>query len=418
VLPVAKEGKSPKIFSGYIQVCVSLLILIVMHGLFNTYGVFFNSLQTEFNWDRATISGASSLAFFLMGLFATVGGRLTDKHGPKLTMVLSSLILGLGYLLMSQVSTLWQLYLFYGVIIGIGASSGDVTLLPTVARWFVKRRGLMTSIVKVGTGIGIFIMPAIAGWLIVTYNWRAAYVVFVIVALAGIIPLAQLLKRDPSILGLQADGTTPETGSNQNDNGLDLTLREAVHTRQFWLICVAYFLVWYTTQSVMIHIAAHSIDTGLSITQAASLVSSIGGVSIIGRLTMGGTSDKIGNRNALVICFVLLLIALIWLQFAQGLWMLYLFVLVYGFAHGGFFAVVSPLVAEFFGIKSHGTNLGMLFFFGQTGGALGPIVTGRIFDLTHSYELAFVILLAAAAVGLVLAILLKPVRLREFEYRP
>ena len=93
--------------------------------------------------------------------------------------------------------------------------------------------------------------------------------------------------------------------------------------------------------------------------------------------------------------------------------MLYLFALIYGFAHGGFFAVVSPIVAELFGVAYHGTNLGMLFFLGQTGGALGPIVTGRIFDLTHSYTLAFVILLVAAAGGLVLTILIKPVRPRK-----
>jgi MFS family permease len=349
----------------------------------------------------------------LMGLSSTIGGRLTDRYGSKVTMVLSSLILGLGYLLMSRLGTIWELYLFFGVIVGIGSSSGDVALLPTIARWFVKRRGLMTSIVKVGTGIGFSIMPVIASWLIMSYNWHIAYAILAIVAIVGIIPVAQLLKYDPSEVGLQSDGTTAETTSNQTVKDPNLTLREAFHTHQFWIICMAYFLVWYATQSVMIHIVAHSVDTGLSITQAAGVASIIGGVSIIGRLTMGETGDKIGNQKALVFCFVVLLIALIWLQFAQGLWMLYLFALIYGFAHGGFFVVASPIVIELFGIASHGTNLGMLFFLGETGGALGPIVTGRIFDLTHSYKLAFEILLVAAACGLVLAILLKPVRPRK-----
>jgi MFS family permease len=90
-------------------------------------------------------------------------------------------------------------------------------------------------------------------------------------------------------------------------------------------------------------------------------------------------------------------------------WMLYTFAPVYGFAHGGSFAIVSPLVAELFGIKSHASNLGLLFFIGMSGGALGPIITGRIYDVSHSYHSAFVIMLAAAATGLVLALTLRPV---------
>jgi MFS family permease len=388
-----------------------------MHGTLSSYGVFLLPIQADTGWDRTTISGANSLAFFLMGVFAMVGGRFTDRYGPKLTMVLSGLILGVGYFLASRVSTVWQLYLFYGVMIGIGTSSGDVSLLSTVARWFIKRRGLMTGIVKAGTGIGIFVMPLVATWLIGKYNWHTAFAVLAVVAVVGIVTLAQFLKHDPSQVGLQQYGTAEAATSSQTTKGVDLTLREALRTKQFWVICVAYFIAWYTTQSVMVHIAAHSEDTGLSAAQAASVVSAIGGVSILGRLTMGITGDRVGNRRALITCFCVLLIALIWLQFAQELWMLYLFALIYGFAHGGFFAIVSPLMAELFGMTSHGTNLGMLFFLGLMGGTVGPIVTGRIFDVTHSYELAFFILSVAAAGGLVLAALIKPVKLRKQEVR-
>jgi MFS family permease len=410
--PTEKETGT-KIFYGYVVVVASLLILVVLHGTYASYGVFLRPIQSDFGWDRATISGATSLAFFLMGLFSTVGGRLTDRYGPKLVMVLGGLILGVGYFLVSRVSMAWQLYLAYGVVVGIGTSTGDVTLMSTAARWFVKRRGLMTSIVKVGTGAGMFIMPLVASWLIVKYNWRTAFVVLGIVAAVVIVIAAQFLKRDPSQVGLQPDGIAVGNTSTRSLKDTDLTLREALRTRQFWMVCVAYFAIWYATQSVMVHVAAHSVDNGLSVEQSASIVSGIGGMSILGRLAMGGAGDRIGNRRALVICCAVLLTALIWLQFAQGLWMFYVFAAIYGFAHGGFFAVVSPLAAELFGIKSHGANLGMLLFLGQAGGALGPIVTGRIFDLQHSYHLAFLILIGAAASALALAALLGPVKLRK-----
>lgn len=404
-----------KIFYGYIIIAASLFILIIMHGIGSTYGVFFSSLQQEFGSNRATIAGASSLAFFLEGLFAIPIGRLTDRFGPRVVIASCGLIFGLGYFLMSRVGSLWQLYLFYPVIVGFGISSGNVALMSTATRWFVKRRGLMTGIVKVGTGAGMFIVPLVASWLILGYGWRNAYLVLSIVGVVGIVAIAQFLKRDPSQMGLQpygmydANGTISELAAH-----VQLSLRDTMRTRQFWALSAVYLMVTYTTQSVMIHIIPYAVDSSITITQAASIVSVIGAVSIPGRLVMGSAGDKLGNRRALVICFIIVVTALAWLQLAKGLWMLYLFALVYGFAHGGFFAIMSPLVAELFGTTSHGVNLGMVLFLGHIGGAIGPVITGRIFDVTHSYQSAFVILIAVSLGALILTITqLKPVQVNN-----
>jgi MFS family permease len=376
-----------------------------MHGTASTYGVFFNFLQSEFSSDRATISGAHSLAFFLEGLFAIAYGRITDRLGSRAVIIVSSFILGLGYFFMSRVGSLWQLYFFYSVIVGLGVSSGNVSLLSTTARWFVKRRGLMTSIVKVGTGTGIFIMPLIVSWLIGEYGWRSAYLVLSIVAVVGIVPLAIFLKRDPTQMGLRAYGMYETDGTiSQLATSAQLSLREAIRTRQFWAVCAIYFVTWYATQSILIHIVAYATDVGIVVSQAAGVLSTIGAVSIAGRLVMGGTGDRVGNRRALIICFVVLIIALSWLQFADGLWMLYFFAVLYGFAHGGFFAVMSPLVAELFGTISHGVNFGMVLFIAQIGGAIGPVITGRIFDVSQSYRIAFLISIALCIVALLVSI--------------
>lgn len=414
MLSLAKDDAS-KIFYGYIIVTASLFILVIMHGIHSTYGVFFNSLQKELGSDRATISGASSLAFFLEGLFAIALGKLTDKFGPRAVVASCGLIFGLGYFLMSQVNSIWQLYLFYPLVVGTGNSCGNVSLLSTTIRWFVKRRGLMAGIVKVGTGAGIFIMPLVASWLISGYGWRNAYVVLSIVAVVGIVAAAQFLRRDPRQMGLQPYGMYDANGTiSELTAGVQLSLRDAMRTRPFWIVCAAYFVAWYATQSVMIHIVAYAMDGGIAMTQAATIISVAGAVSIAGRLVMGGAGDKLGNRRALIICFMILVIALSWLQLARGLGMLYLFAVIYGFAHGGFFAVMSPLVAELFGTKSHGVNFGMVLFLGQIGGALGPVVTGRIFDVTHSYQLAFLISIAASVGALILSIAqIKPVQVNR-----
>ena len=408
-----RENSSRKFFYGYIVVIASFFILLVMHGTTSTFGVFFNSFQTEFAWSRTTISGAQSLAFFLEGLFAVVVGSLTDRFGPKLVIVTSGLILGLGYSLMSQVNTVWQLYFFYGVIVGMGTTSGNVTLLSTTTRWFIKRRGIMSGIVKVGTGAGIAIMPLVASWLIPSYGWRNSYVILGIISIIGIVSFAQFLKRDPSQIGLKPYGTYEQETNNSYVLDKSLSFQEAIHTRQFWMICSAYFVAWYIAINVTGHIIPHTLDLGVSIVRAAGVLSIIGGASILGRLVMGFTGDRVGIRRALAICFLILIIALSWLQFAKTLWALYLYAAIYGFSHGGFFALISPLVAELFGTRSHGTIFGMVLFISQIGGTVGPVATGCIFDLTHSYQLAFLILLVASILGSVLSILLRPIVAEE-----
>jgi MFS family permease len=399
-------------FYGYTVVLASALILVVMHGIASSFGVFFTEFQGEFHWNRAMISGATSLSFFLLGLFSTITGRITDRYGPRITMAFSAVILLVGYLLMSTIHAIWQLYLFYGIAIALGNSGGDMSVLPTVARWFVRRRGLMSSIVKAGTGTGMFVMPLVAAWLITSTSWRTAYIVLGVTALIAVLGFSRLLRRDPADMGLRPYGGDNTDVNNGGTTNTSRTTREMLRTRVFWLLSGSYFLVWYVTQSIMVHIAPHAVDTGLSVAQAAGILSVVGGASVVGRLTMGNASDRIGTRKALLVCFGVLLIAMILLQFEGQTWMLYVFALVYGFSHGGFFAIISPLLADIYGVGSHASNLGMLFFIGMTGGAVGPIITGWLFDVAQNYIVAFVILLAAATIGLVLALLIKPIKNR------
>ena len=148
------EAKKRKFFYGYVIAAACFGIQAIGIGTYIAFGIFFNPLISEFGWSRATISGASSVAFILMGLLGILVGRLNDRIGPRKMMTVTGVFFGLGYFLMSRLGAVWQLYLFYGIIIGIGMSSIDVIPLSTTARWFVRKRGIMTGIVKVGTGAG------------------------------------------------------------------------------------------------------------------------------------------------------------------------------------------------------------------------------------------------------------------------
>ncbi|MBI4268036.1 MAG: MFS transporter, partial [Chloroflexi bacterium] len=134
------DKKKPKIFYGYVVVAAGIIASILLVGIYSSFGVFFKPLSTEFAWTRAITSAAASLATIVMGLASLATGRLTDRYGPRVTVTACGLLAGVGALLMSQVSALWQLYLFYGLLLGSGMSAADVPLTATVARWFTKRR--------------------------------------------------------------------------------------------------------------------------------------------------------------------------------------------------------------------------------------------------------------------------------------
>lgn len=394
---------------GHIIAAACFTIQAVGIGTFVTYGVFFNSLMAEFQWSRAIISGASSLAFFLMGLFGMLIGRLNDRYGPQQLMRVTAVFFGAGFMLMSQVNTIWQLYLYYGVLFGIGLSAIDVIALTTVARWFSGKRGLMTGIVKVGTGAGQFSIPLVASLLIAVHGWRQTYLMIGAVAMVVLLGIAQLLKRDPSKLQpiRSSGGASPAVQEALESRSL--SAGQAMRTIQLWTICSVNLAVVFCLLIILVHIVPHARDTGLSAAQAAGVLSTIGGVSMAGRFLSGMAIDRIGSKSIMVTCFFVLIAGLLWLQAARSLWMLYLFACIYGLAHGGFFTAISPLAAEIFGIGAHGTIIGIIVCFGTTGGAIGPIVAGQLFDVTGSYTTTFWLITAISAAALMLILSLKPI---------
>ena len=402
-----KEG-TPKVYYGYIVVLVACLILIMTQGTYYSFGVFFKPLSQDFGWTRAMTSGAFSLCVVLHGLLYIVTGRLNDRIGPRFVITGCGLLIGIGYLLMSRIGTLWQLYVFYGVIVAIGMSGGYIPLVSTVSRWFVKRRGLMTGIVATGTGFGTLIVPPIANWLINTYDWRDSYVIMGIAVIALILPAAQFLRRDPGQVG-QLSYTEKET--KIEDIGWEtkgFSLSEAVRAKQFWMLFATKFCFGFCLMVVMVHIVPHATDLGISAAKAATIIAIIGGTGIIGRVTMGAFSDRIGYKKGYVICFVLTLLTLASLLVVKETWAFYLFAAVFGITYGGMATVSSPLIADLFGLRSHGAIWGSTSTGSTVGGAISPIVAGRIFDLTGNYQIVFVICATMAAIGLILASSLKP----------
>jgi MFS family permease len=405
------QEKKPRFFYGYIVVIAAFIIIMVSSGIYMVFGVFFTSFVDEFEWTRAAISGAYSLSSIVSGLLGIVMGGLTDRIGPRIVVAFCGALFGVGHLLMSQLNAIWQLYFFYGVVVGIGMGGLWVPLLSSVARWFVGRRSLMTGIVISGLTFGQMIGPPLVSRLIAVHEWRQSYLILGIAVLLSIVPAAQFLKRDPGRLEPYPGKTNTKTAGDVPSDIHDYSIKEAVYIPQFWMFFIVLFCFGYGAMAITVHLVPHGIDLGIPEITAANILAVNGGIGVIGNFVLGGIiGDRIGNRKVFIIGLILATISLVWLVPAGDLWMLYLFAVIFGVALGGIGTSESPLVARLFGLTSHGLIYAVIALGFTVGGAIGPVVTGYIFDVNESYQLAFVICAALSVAGLILMVMLKPTK--------
>jgi MFS family permease len=406
------QSAEPKtgFFYGYFVILASFSIMFVMWGVHFAFGVFFKPILSDFDWTRAMTSGAYSLCIIMNGLLAIAMGGLTDKFGPRLVMTFCGIFLGLGYFLMSRLDAIWQLYLFYGVIIGIGMSGSFIPLVSTVVRWFVDRRGVMTGIVTASTGVGALIGPPVANLLISKFSWRVSFLVLGGIAFAVIVLSAQLLRRDPAQVGQRPYGENREDNNETGLNGEGLSLREALFTSRFWIFFITGFCYGFCVFSIMVHIVPHAIESGFSSAQAANMMATIGAAAIIGKVLLGRMGDIWGSRQLMMFSFILMAITLFCLMVVKNFWILHLIVGGFGFAYGGCAVSHSPIVAMLFGLRAHGLIFGIFGVSVAIGGAIGPFLAGYIFDITESYQLAFLVGTVISSAGFILSATLKSIR--------
>lgn len=377
-------------YYAIIIIVISVLIMVLDYGVFNSYGIFLKPLLTYYGWSRAAISGAFSLAWIMQGALSPLMGRLTDKFGPRFVITLCGILLGSGFAAMAIISAIWQLYLFLGIIIGIGMSAINVSLLSTIVRWFISRRGIVTGIVMAGGGIGGIIFPPLASYLIAEYDWQTTYLILGITVLVIMLICAFFLKRDPQQIGQKPyinNSIDIRTTVPSEDK---YTLSSAIATKQFWLITTELFILGFCAYSIIVHVVIYATDLGIGEMRAANILAICSFSVIFGRVFIGHIADKIGYKKTFGIGFILLTISFVILLLANNISMFFIVAVIFGFSWG-LGVLASPLVATLFGLKIHGTVLGFVNLGYSLGAALGPLLTGYIFDVTGSYFLAFIV---------------------------
>ena len=405
-----KQAK-PRFFYGYVIVTASFFVWMVAWGISQSFGVFFKPLLAEFGWGRAETVLAVSLSSIIQALLAIIMGLLTDRLGPRLVVAGFGSCLGIAFLLMSHVNSLWQFYLYYALA-AIGFSTASTPIMATAARWFIKKRTLMTGIVQAGVGIGGFIFAPFTGWLILNYGWRNGYTVLGIISLVCIIAAGLVIRRDPRDMGQLPDGASETTAPTEpkhkvSTQATGFSLREALSANQFWIIAGLFFSFGFCRSTFLPHIAAHVQDLGFSLADGANVVAILTVSSILGRLWMGWLS----NRTAFMISFGVTTLALVWGLITGDLWGLYLFAVIFGFGWGAQAVLRFTTTAETFGLASVGLIMGVFVFAEAGASAFGSYFGGYVFDAFGSYQLAFYVGIALSIAGIILAWQLKPITL-------
>jgi predicted MFS family arabinose efflux permease len=396
---------------AWVMAVVTFITLLGASGFRSTPGVLIVPLQDEFGWSRATISLAVSINLLLYGFMGPFAAAMIERWGIRRVISGALLTISAGAALTTRMNAPWQLYLLWGVVVGLGTGSMATVLAATVAnRWFFARRGLILGVLTAASATGQLVFLPLLAWLATNVGWRAVSVTIAIAALT-VVPVVAIFMRDrPADLGLGRFGASElDPPSTQRGNPIGTAfagLRLASGSRDFWLLASTFFICGASTNGLIgTHLIPAAIDHGMTEVAAASLLATVGIFDVVGTTASGWLTDRYDSRRLLFAYYGLRGISLLVLPWAFGSphFGLILFIVFYGL---DWVATVPPtvnLTTAAFGKERSAVVYGWIFAAHQAGAATAAFGAGALRTELGNYLIAFTFagllcLLAAATV--------------------
>jgi OFA family oxalate/formate antiporter-like MFS transporter len=384
------------------RVVVGGVLMNLALGSLYAWSVFVAPLEKEFGWKRAETSLVFTIAVVTFALTFIVGGRLQDRRGPKPAAFIGAVLVSLGFFLTSLTSSLVFLYVVFGVIVGAGNGFGYATPIPVASKWFPDKRGLVVGLMVGGYGAGSAIIGPLATTLIASIGWRPTFQVLGAAFLAMGLLGTFLMTNPPA--GYRPEHWTPPPSAAARR---DFTTAEVLRTPQFYRLWIAYCLGTTAGLMTISQLVPLARTSGLTATAAALALTMGAFGNAGGRILSGWLSDSLGRVTTLRIMVLVSALAMP-LLFAvrEQIVLFYLLVVVVYWCYGTQLSVFASTTADFYGTKNLGMNYGALFTAWGAAGILGPLIAGRVFDATKSYQYAFYAA-AVLALGALAALLLE-----------
>jgi MFS family permease len=444
----ARPSASAPRFYGWTVLAAAFVIISMSIGMLFTLAIFLKPMEEAMGWSRSSISSVGLLNWVVMGLGGVLAGFISDRIGTRAVVLVGSGLLGLGLVLCSQVSALWQLYVTFGILVAGGVSAFYVPLTVLAIKWFGDRRGMAASVVSAGNGAGILLLSPLTRWLVNELDWRMAFLILGDLAWLVVIPMALLLRDAPGTRTLEGPAVgqrallssagaskwpplsphggqpsgpplSPHHGGQHGQLRAPGTMSLGVIFRSwpFWAIALTHFACCAAHSGPIFHLVTHAIDQGVAKMSAASLLGLSGLSSIFGRVGTGIVADRVGAKPTLIAALMLQALTLFAFLFVRDLGPLSALTFVFGIAYGASMPLYALVTREYFGEEALGTAFGAVFFISCIGMGLGSYGGGFLYDALGSYMWLFLASGAIGAMAVVMAIALRPPALARARAR-
>jgi len=393
-----EEGimKGKDIHPGFL--ILGTIIVQMGLGTIYTWSLFNQPLVNKFNWELSSVAITFSITSFALAFATLFAGKLQEKWGIRKLIALSGFILGLGLILTSQVSTLLMLYLLAGVIVGFADGTAYITSLSNLIKWFPNRKGLISGVSVSAYGLGSLVFKYINATLIDTVGISQTFfywgIIVVIMVVGG-----SLLLREAIVV------ETPINAENA-ENKRDYTVKEMLATKEVYFLFIMFFTACMSGLYLISIVKDIGVQlAGLNVAVAANAVAMIAIFNTVGRLILGSLSDKVSRLKVIASTFFITAIAVLTLSFVQlNYGVFFICVAAIAFCFGGNITVFPAIVGDFFGLKNHSKNYGIVY----QGFGLGALAGSFIAALLGGFKPTFIVIGTLCVLSLIIAIFIKP----------
>lgn len=407
-----------RLFYGWWIVLAAFLNLFFSVGIvYYGFPVFYPSMVDSLGFTRAQLTQGFLVGFVVAGiLFGLLAGILIDRLGPHQVMRIGIWCVGLPLILMGSMTRLWQYYLLCILeVIGF-VLTGPIPNQVLISNWFRLKRGRAMSTAYLGLGMGGAISPLLINSLIQNFGWRHAFELIGAIIIIVLFPISQWVTRStPRDLHVLPDGISRTAYPNQSASsngesmiGVDIT--RVVRSSNFWLIVAGCTLTIGAIGGVTQHLILFLTGKGYSLSAASRASSALLVTSLAGRVIVGHLADRYSKKNVMALFYLVLAVAIPLLFAAQRSAAVWSFALLYGFAMGADYMLIPLVTADCFGLSALGKVLSLIIMGYSIGQWFAPWLAGRIFDTRHTYDLAWIIMSVAAALGAALIYAISPDR--------
>lgn len=394
-------------FYGWVAVAISFATQFLLAGcVFYVFGVLFKDLAADFQSGRLGISGIQMVMPWTGALIAPFVGRLAGRGHLRILITLGCLSTGLGLILSSKATELWQLYLIFSTFITLGANTmSGVCAAALVVNWFSRSRALALGISQIGASAGGMVLGPIAATLLGDFGWRGIYQLFGVVILICVPLVWYFTVGHPRDRGVAADGNPPEDSSAEagQEAAPAFDTRAALRDHNLWFIAFATGVGFMISSSLVTHAVALATDAGVSPLRASWLLSLIAGGAVLGKVLFGSLADRVGERPAFYVSLLMQVAGLMAVMAVSGESALFACMGFLGLGLGGVLPLSAALAARVFGPAAFAPIMGLMMPLITPIVSAGTPFAGFIFDATGSYDLAFMVFsgaLLAACVSL------------------